>query len=99
MARLLHSLRWLLVLFPVLLAFPASAQTAHNVTLKWVAPAAQTGVTVSGYNIYRSLTSNGQVMGTHINTTVETLTTYTDATVAAGTTYWYRVTTWCQPCT
>jgi len=76
-----------LILMFVLLAamvFPLLAQGASAV-LAWDAP---TG-TITGYNLYRSTTSG--VFTTKLNATPITALTYTDATVVAGTTYFYVV--------
>ncbi len=86
------------LLILLVLVTSCMAQTVHQATLIWVAPAAQTGITVSGYNIYRSTTSGGQIIGQHLNPAVITALTFVDTSVAAGTTYFYKVTTWCQPC-
>jgi len=45
---------------------------------------------VTGYNVYRSTTSGGTY--TKINTSLVTGTSYTDATVVSGQTYFYETT-------
>ncbi len=58
----------------------------HNVSLTWTAsPSA-----VAGYNVYRGTVSGGPY--TKITPSLVAGTSYLDATVAAGTTYFYVVT-------
>jgi Abnormal spindle-like microcephaly-assoc'd, ASPM-SPD-2-Hydin len=63
----------------------AGTGTAPQVSLGWSASTSA----VKGYNIYRG-TSPGSY--TKINTTLDPNTTYTDASVSAGTTYYYAAT-------
>jgi hypothetical protein len=63
------------------------AATPHTVALSWTASTS----TVSGYNVYRGTTSNGPY-STKLNSALVTVVDYTDSTVAAGTTYYYVVT-------
>lgn len=66
--------------------------TAHTVTLSWTAPSPVGGSgTVSGYNVYRSPSS--ATTYAKLNTSVNAGLTYTDASVSAGTSYSYCVTT------
>jgi len=58
--------------------------TSHSVTLNWTA---STSSNVTGYNLYRGLTSGGPY--TKVNTSLIVGTTYTDVTVQAGQTYYY----------
>jgi fibronectin type 3 domain-containing protein len=69
--------------------------TAHSVTLSWTAPSPVGGSgTVSGYNVYRSPSNAaGGLTYAKLNTSVNAGPTYTDASVAAGTSYSYCVTT------
>lgn len=68
------------------------AGTAHSVTLSWIAPSPVGGSgTVSGYNVYRSASSATNYA--KLNTAVDTGLTYTDASVSAGASYTYCVTT------
>lgn len=94
-----------LLVFVALVVFkscggPVSAG-AHSVQLTWNAAVPPAGATwvPSGYNIYRSTTPGGYTIGVHLNTAVVPGTTFTDNTVAAGQTYYYAGTTWCQVCT
>jgi fibronectin type 3 domain-containing protein len=57
----------------------------YSVNLYWNA-----STDVSGYNVYRSTTSNGTY--TKINTALDPNTAYTDGSVASGTTYYYEAT-------
>jgi Abnormal spindle-like microcephaly-assoc'd, ASPM-SPD-2-Hydin len=59
---------------------------AHSVDLSWIA---STSVVV-GYNVYRGTQSGGPY--TKVNSTVQPTTSFTDGTVAAGTTYYYVTT-------
>jgi chitodextrinase len=59
--------------------------SATAVSLTWSAGTDTGGSGVAGYNVYRGATK--------LNTSLVTTTSYTDSTVAAGTTYTYRVTT------
>lgn len=58
----------------------------HTVTLSWKASTS----TVSGYNVYRSLTSGGPY--SQINSSLVPSTTFTDDNVQAGQTYFYVTT-------
>lgn len=75
------------------LLIPANAQSApHSITLSWVAPSPIGGSgTIAGYNVYRSTTTGGPY--TKLTSTPVTPLSYSDTTGAAGTTYFYVVTT------
>jgi hypothetical protein len=62
-----------------------ASQTSSSITLTWVAPSG----TVTGYNMYRSDSSNGQYLP--IASNIKALT-YTDTGLAADTKYYYEVT-------
>jgi hypothetical protein len=66
-----------------------SGAGTHDVILTWVASSPATGVV--GYNVYRGTTSGGPYT-TELNSSPVGGTTYTDATVQAGQTYYYVVT-------
>jgi hypothetical protein len=59
--------------------------TQYSVNLYWNA-----STNVSGYNVYRSTSSNGTYV--KINASLDASTAYTDSTVAAGQTYYYAAT-------
>jgi hypothetical protein len=65
----------------------AGTGTAHNVSLSWIASSSSD---VTGYNIYRSASKTGAY--TKVNSTLDPNTTFDDATVAGGTTYYYATT-------
>lgn len=70
----------------------APAGTPHSVTLAWQAPSPVGGSgTISGYNVYRSPSSPTNYA--KVNTSLNAGLTYTDTSVAAGTSYSYCVTT------
>lgn len=60
-----------------------------SVLLSWNAPTSSTDAVVS-YNVYRA--ASGSSSYSRINSSTETATTYTDATIASSTTYEYYVT-------
>jgi hypothetical protein len=62
--------------------------TAYQVALTWDAPVGST-VPVTGYDIYRAVSGSSSYQ--RLNPSVVTSTTYTDATVADGTSYSYYV--------
>jgi hypothetical protein len=64
-----------------------SATISHSVSLTW---SASTSASIAGYNVYRSTTSGGPY--TQLNTSLVTTTSYTDASVVAGQTYYYVTT-------
>jgi hypothetical protein len=64
------------------------AAGSHSVALSW-APSTSTGIT--GYNVYRAMTSGGYG-ATPMNPSPLAGTTYTDTSVAAGGTYFYVTT-------
>src|SRR5207248_10095604 len=57
------------------------------VALTWDAPSSDGGTAVTGYRIYRGTAAGGETF----LRTVGVVTGFTDATVAAGETYYYRV--------
>jgi len=66
--------------------------TPHSVTLTWTAPSPVGGSgTISGYNVYRSPSSATTYV--KVNSAINAGLTYTDATVSAGSSYSYCVTT------
>jgi hypothetical protein len=65
---------------------PLSGTGIHAVSLSWTASTS----TVAGYNVYRAGQSGGPY--TLLNSALLTGTTYADATVQAGQTYYYVVT-------
>jgi fibronectin type 3 domain-containing protein len=62
-----------------------AAPRSHSVVLKWKASASR----VVGYNVYRSDKSQGPY--TKLNSSAVPTTTYTDVTVQAGHSYFYKV--------
>jgi len=60
--------------------------TAPYVTLSWVPSVSQ----VTGYNIYRGTSRSGTY--TKINSKLDQDSSYTDATVVSGNTYYYKTT-------
>jgi beta-glucanase (GH16 family) len=63
----------------------AASVRNYSVTLSWTAVES-----AAGYNIYRSAKSGGPY--SKVNTVAVTSTTYTDATLSPGNTYYYRIT-------
>ena len=62
-----------------------------QISLSWTAPSSNGGSAITGYNIYRSMTSGGE--GTTPVGTVSGLTlTYTDTGLTNGQTYYYEIT-------
>ena len=66
--------------------FAESSNPTHSVDLSWTA----TPSTVAGYNVYRSTVSGSQYL--KINSGLLGTTSFSDATVANGTTYYYVTT-------
>jgi fibronectin type 3 domain-containing protein len=67
----------------------SAATVTHDVSLTWVASTVPTGApAVNGYNVYRGTTSGSETLLAAIGN----VTTYTDSSVAANTTYFYVVT-------
>ena len=66
-----------------------TSATAGNasVALSWTAPASDGGSSITGYEIWRGTTSGAA----SLLTTVGLVTSYTDASVSNGTTYYYQV--------
>lgn len=74
----------------------SSSAPVHSTTLNWTAPPAQTGFTVTGYNVYRAAgaCSTSTAWGSALNASplAATTLTYEDTAVTAGTEYCYTVT-------
>lgn len=82
---------------PVLLmlcmfACPANA-AQHSVLIKWTPSTAGTGVTITGYKIYRGTTPGGELTAPLTTVTGASSSQFTDSAVVAGTTYYYQMTT------
>ena len=60
-----------------------SSSSSYSVGLNWTASVS----TVSGYNVYRGTTNGGPY--TKLNSSLITSLSYTDSTVASGSTYYY----------
>lgn len=69
--------------------FAASPQVAHSVVLTWIA---STTLTVTGYNVYRSLVSGTSYVKINSSLVLSPLVSYTDTTPSSGTTYYYVTT-------
>lgn len=72
------------------LAFMGCRESPHSVTLRWDAPRLTAGMTVAGYNIYRSTTSGGPWVKLASKVPAPP---YEDRLVTSGRTYVYVVTT------
>src|SRR5450755_2755467 len=83
--------RFLLAVFALLCLGLASCQKAqpHRVTLSWEVPPVAVGVSVVGYNVYRSTTSGGQFVKLASRVPGPP---YEDSLVVSGRTYFYVVT-------
>ena len=73
----------------IALSGTGTSTAAYQVELDWDAPGSS-GVTVSGYHIYRA--PSGSSSYTLLNSSVTQPTTYSDTAVQAGSTYNYKVT-------
>jgi serine protease len=73
---------------PVYYTYTA-ASGSYQVNLSWDAPAPVTGITISGYNVYRAV--SGSTTYVQINPTLDTTTSYQDTSVSDGVTYDYYV--------
>jgi hypothetical protein len=84
-----NSLRWRLAFCTLLCLGLACSNKTHRVTLTWQAPAPVPGVSIVGYNLYRSTTSGGPFVRLASNLTA---LRYEDRLVGSGRTYFYVVT-------
>ena len=69
---------------------PRDVQAAPGdarITLTWQSPEFDGGLPIEGYQIYRGTTAGGE----SLFTTVSSVRTYTDAGIANGVTYYYRI--------
>jgi len=84
-------LPWLLSIFLVFSVSLVDCRKAqpHSVTLTWNAPPASQGVSVVGYNVYRSTTSGGPFV--KLASRVPN-PPYEDRLIGSGRTYFYVVT-------
>jgi len=64
-----------------------AAAGTGTVALTWSAPSSNGGSAISGYRIYRGTSSGGETL----LTTAGNVTSWTDTSVANGTTYYYKV--------
>lgn len=77
----------------LLMSFACNANAApKTVKLNWTAPVNQPGITVTGYKVYRGTTAGGEGATAHATVTGAAATTYTDAAVTPGISYFYKVT-------
>jgi|SRR5450755_512638 len=83
------SIQLLLTIGVLLGALAGCHQGPHSVTLKWEAPPPVAGVTIGGYNIYRSTTSGGPFVKLVSGVSAPP---YEDRLVTSGRTYFYVVT-------
>jgi fibronectin type 3 domain-containing protein len=84
-----HLFRFLLVVCALLIGLAGCHKAPHWVTLTWKAPPASPGVSVVGYNIYRSTTSGQQFVKLASRVPGPP---YEDRLVVSGRTYFYVVT-------
>lgn len=80
----------LAVIMGALLGSSACKSESHSVTVTWQAPSPVGTTSIRGYNVYRGTAPGGPY--TPIASGVAT-TTYVDALVTSGRTYYYVVTT------
>jgi fibronectin type 3 domain-containing protein len=66
----------------------AKTNPPKGVSLTWSAPASNGGSSITGYRIYRSTTSGGEIFLIAIGN----VTSYVDTTTAKGVRYYYNVT-------
>lgn len=77
---------------------------AQKVNLSWTASANQPCGQITAYNVYRSNTPGGEVLGTNILGSTKAVgatlapTTYIDTAVTFGQTWFYKVTAFSTPC-
>lgn len=64
------------------------SSTQHYVDLAWLKPTS-TALNIKGYNIYRASSPSGPFA--RVNSSLDPGTTYVDATVSAGKTYFYEI--------
>jgi hypothetical protein len=72
----------------VSLSGTGESATSYEVNLTWSAPSSSS-VPITGYNVYRAI--SGSTSYQQINTSLVTVTSYSDTTVQAGETYDYMV--------
>jgi fibronectin type 3 domain-containing protein len=84
-----NALRWRLAFCTLICLGLACCDKTHSVTLTWQAPVPVPGVTVVGYNLYRSTTSGGPFVKLASNLPGPR---YEDRLVGSGRTYFYVVT-------
>lgn len=78
-------------LLAVLYSCPAQA-AQHTVTLKWTPPTAQTGLTVTGYKIYRGTSSGAESTTPVMTITGGSVSSTVDSNnITAGKTYFYQI--------
>lgn len=88
--NIMQTLKHLARLGVVVTVFVGSVFAQH-VVLNWTAPATPTCGPLTGYKVYRA-TASGMQDFTKPLASLALVTTYTDATVSFGITYYYKVT-------
>lgn len=86
----------LIIGIALLFSIPAKAQvvaSTHQNAISWTAAAPVTGVTIAGYNIFKSTTSGKEAPPALNGTTPITGLSYVDSNVAVGQTNFYVVQT------
>ncbi len=76
----------------------SSAFAQHQVSLSWNPVTPPAGKTITAYNVYRATTS-GSVSPNLLTPLGVVGTAYLDTTVIDGTTYYYKIKSWCPACT
>lgn len=67
---------------------PSATPGNNQVALSWTVPASNGGSAITGYKIYRSLTTNTETL---LASPAGTGTAYTDSTAVNGTQYFYKI--------
>jgi hypothetical protein len=94
----MKSLKSLMLTLMLLIGSSALAQAAHQTVITVTPPAAQTGVVISGFKVYKGTTSGGETLYATLAAST-TQFTYTDTVATPGQTTFYRLTTLCSTCT
>lgn len=91
--KTLSRLNSIAVFIMLAMLFTCNAQAApHSVKLSWTAPVVPSGITITGYKVYRGTAAGSEGSTAYATVSGGSVVTFTDSAVTGGTNYFYQVT-------